>query len=125
VVGVKLIYPDSTIQHAGVRTDNRCGAIHVRRNMKCDDKVVNSYSNPKAVTFALVVVNMKVLAEIGMDEKLRCDFNDIDFCLRCKGTLYIPIGNSVHYESLTRRLNGDVGDLEELIYFKKKHKGTL
>lgn len=129
VVGAKLYYPDGTIQHAGVRLDRRLTAYHVGRK-KTDSEINDCFDTDCCVTFALVAIDVDKYKELGgMDEMLPYDFNDIDYCLRCKErgwtVLYNPQAKAIHRESETRKVDGVCGVSKDTAYFKNKHRGLF
>ncbi len=111
-VGAKLLYPDRTIQHAGVLLGVGGCANHAYRFLPEDTAgymgmalVARNYS---AVTGACMMVRRAVFEEVGgFDEKLRVAYNDVDFCLRLgeRGYLvvYTPLASLLHFESASRR----------------------
>jgi len=97
-VGVKLLFPDGSIQHAGVGASSE-GFFHLLSG----DHIMN-YT---AVTGACVMSRMKLYNIVGyMDDAFPVNFGDVDFCfkLRAKDFLivYNPLVELYHYESLTR-----------------------
>ena len=110
-VGVKLLYPDNTIQHAGIILGTKEASRHIYANRPADDsgyfnslKAVTNYS---AVTAACMMCRKEVYDKAGgMDETLEVEYNDIDFCLRLIQNgfynLYIPSVVLYHHESATR-----------------------
>ncbi len=111
VVGVKLLYPNDTIQHAGVVMGLGGAAGHVLVGEDRDGpgyfNYVNLISNYSAVTAACVMVKKSVYEEVeGFDEKFTVEYNDIDFCLRVKETgrnnIYLPHVELYHHESISR-----------------------
>ena len=110
-VGVKLIYKNDTIQHAGVIIGLGGIAGHTFVGF---DKSAPGYfyflkciSNYSAVTAACIMVKKKNYKEVnGFDEALAVEFNDVDFCLklRDKGyrNIYLPHVTVYHYESISR-----------------------
>ena len=110
-VGVKLFYPDDTIQHAGVIVGMGGIGGHVLRNLYKDNRgyfARDSFTqNLSAVTAACIFSRKEIYDEVQyMDEKYAVAFNDIDFCLkiRQKGYLiiYDPYVQLTHYESKSR-----------------------
>ena len=110
-VGVKLLYPDNTIQHAGVVT-GVCGtAIHVMCGWTREStglagslKLTTNYS---AVTGACLMIKRdKFNAVGGFEEYLQVAFNDIDLCLKVREhglyNIYLPFVELYHHESKTR-----------------------
>ena len=111
-VGARLLYPDDTIQHAGVITGIQGVAGHAHKGLKKSNPGRNGRAmliqNYSAVTAACILFRKKVYDEVGgMDDKhLAIAFNDIDFCLRIreKGYLivYTPYAELYHHESASR-----------------------
>lgn len=117
VVGAKLLYPDDTIQHAGVmmtRASNlalAAGPVHVFNHMDMrDDGYMGRLKRPQdlsAVTAACMMVRRSVFEEAsGFDESFAVAYNDIDFCLRVRELGYLVVLNPEvvlrHYESVSR-----------------------
>ena len=126
-VGAMLLYPNDTIQHAGVILGMHGVAGHVYAGLPRDHSgqmgralLVQQMS---AVTAACLLVRKTVFDEVGgLDERLCVAFNDIDFCLRvgAKGyrNLWTPHAVLYHHESASRgyedtpekqaRFNGEI-----------------
>ena len=112
-VGAKLLYPDGTVQHAGIILGYGGIAGHVFEGMTEEElqkipwsRAARQYS---AVTAACMLVKKSVFAEIGgFDETFPVAYNDIDLCLRIresgKQIVYTPFAQVIHYESATRGL---------------------
>jgi len=110
-VGVRLLFPDDTIQHAGVVIGLGGIAEHVFAGADKDEngyfnflKCTNNYSG---ITAACLMIRSKVFHEVnGFDENLPVEYNDIDFCLKLvdKGyrNVYLPYVTLYHYESVSR-----------------------
>lgn len=111
-VGARLLYPDRTIQHAGVVIGLGGGAGHAHRYEAVDDDGYFQRTHlpqfVSAVTAACLVVDReRYLAVGGLDEeRFPVAFNDVDFCLRlnAKGwqSLYEPRATLIHHESKSR-----------------------
>ena len=116
-VGCKLLYPDNTIQHAGLilgisGIPGKAGVGgHSHKHIL--DAAPGYYGRPhviqnlSAVTAACVMIRKNTFNEIGgFDEKFAVAFNDVDLCLniRDKGYLivYTPYAVLYHHESLSR-----------------------
>lgn len=116
-VGVKLLYPDDTIQHGGVVLGIGGIAAHSHKFFAKDDPgyfgrlcMVSNYS---AVTAACLMVRKDLFADVGgFDERLGVAFNDTDFCLRlrAKGFHNVFLGHVIlrHHESKSRGLEDTV-----------------
>jgi len=110
-VGVKLLYPDDTIQHGGIVLGIGGSAAHVFVKYHRTEggyhnylKILNNYS---AVTAACMMFRKTVYEEVGgMDESLKVDYNDVDLCLKFIKhgyyNVYVPDVELYHYESSTR-----------------------
>jgi GT2 family glycosyltransferase len=110
-VGAKLLYPDNTIQHAGVVINKLDKPLYVFRGLSGDDAGyfgrANLLQNYTAVTGACMAIRKKLYEESGgMDENLSIAYNDIDFCLKIMKlgyyNVYTPYAILYHYESKTR-----------------------
>ena len=126
VVGVKLLFPDDTIQHAGVVFDENNLPIHIFAgdNKHLYNLQLNAINNYPALTGACVMIRRSVFEELkGFDENFAVEFNDIDFCLRAieKGyfNIYIPHVELYHYESLSRGKSHDSKQGFEKYYEEK------
>ncbi len=110
-VGALLLYPDGSIQHAGVVTGIGGVAGHSHKRFPGDAfgyfstlRAINNYS---AVTGACMMVRRSVFEEVGgFDETLAVAFNDVDFCLKLQAAgyrnVYLPHAKLYHYESRNR-----------------------
>ncbi|CAD6542215.1 glycosyltransferase family 2 protein [Paraburkholderia sabiae] len=111
-VGAKLLYPDGTVQHAGVVTGLGGVAGHAHRLFPRDsfgyfsrNALVSSFS---AVTAACLIIRKSIYEEVGglNEADLTVAFNDVDFCLRVRETGYrnvwTPFAELYHHESATR-----------------------
>lgn len=114
IVGGKLLYPDGTIQHAGVTIGIRGIAGHAFHQWPGDTKgYMNrcvSTMNLSAVTFACAMMPRKIFNELnGLNEKYAVAFNDVDMCLRARSKgyhiVYTPYALLYHFESKTRGLD--------------------
>ena len=111
IVGVKLYYPDDTIQHAGVIIGMGGVAGHIytgspKENVGYFARAILQ-QDLSAVTAACLMVKKSVYDEVGgLNETLKVAFNDVDFCLsvREKGYLIVfePQAELYHYESKSR-----------------------
>jgi O-antigen biosynthesis protein len=111
-VGARLLYPDGTVQHAGVFTGIGGGAAHAHRFLGKDERGYFDRARlpqrVSAVTGACLAVSRdKFLAVGGFDEKdFRVAFNDIDLCLKLNQrgwqSFYEPRATLIHHESKSR-----------------------
>lgn len=115
IVGVRLFYPDDTIQHAGIVVGIGGHARGIASNMfvglrKSKDGYLHKSAiqlNYSAVTAACLMVKRNVFDEVnGLTEKLAVAFNDVDFCLKVREKNYLVCYNpyvvAYHYESKSR-----------------------
>ena len=110
-VGAKLLYPDGSIQHAGVILGLGGYAAHSHRGTSgngagyfCRAQLRQQLS---AVTGACLLVKRDVYDEVnGLDEAFQVAYNDVDFCLRIQElgyqNIYTPFATLLHHESKTR-----------------------
>ena len=111
-VGAKLLYPDDTIQHAGVVTGLFGVAGHINRNIPRQHPGyfgrAQMIQQMSVVTAACLAIRKSVYEKLGgLDaEHLPVAFNDVDFCLRLLDAgyrnLYTPFAELYHHESYTR-----------------------
>lgn len=111
-VGAKLLYPDGTVQHAGVILGYWDGAEHGHKGLPgdapgyCGRAVLQQ--SLSAVTAACLIVRKSIFEEVGglNEADLPVAFNDVDFCLRVRNAGYrnvwTPYALLYHHESATR-----------------------
>jgi|GEM_PF-1327582 len=105
-VGSKLLYPDDTIQHAGVIFNSHKKVFHIYQQFDKDHPAVNKEREFQAVTGACMLVKKTLFFAAGLfDERYHNGFEDLDLCLtlRKKGyrIVYNPRSVVYHYESKT------------------------
>lgn len=135
IVGAKLLYPDDTIQHAGVIVGLGGVAGHAFMGQPSDAPGyfcrITCAQDYSAVTAACMMVKKSVYQEVGgMDTELQVAFNDTDFCLRVRerGYLVVYLPNAVWYhdESKTRGAEDTEEKLErfrqEVEFFQRRWK---
>jgi len=130
VVGAKLMYPNGTVQHEGVKLDRLRGAKHINHGGKDRELSINTFDSIHETTFALVAIRAKCFYDIkGFDNKFVYDFNDIDFCIRAKNRGWQVVCNNeavaIHHESRTRKADNKTSNKNELKIFKEKHGRLL
>lgn len=110
-VGIKLLYPNDTIQHAGVFLGIGGVAGHGHKFQNRNDHGymfrLTIAQNVSAVTAACMMVPTSLFHELnGLDEDFQVAFNDVDFCMRIreKGYLIVftPYAEAYHFESKSR-----------------------
>lgn len=133
IVGAKLLYPDETIQHAGVAVQfsdrSKEPAWHLFRELPRDnrgyhDRAVKT-QDYSAVTGACQCFSKDLFVKVGgYNEDLAVAFNDIDFCLRVRSLGLQVVYNSFvefyHFESISRGSDQDA-DQKRMRAIKEKN----
>jgi O-antigen biosynthesis protein len=110
-VGSLLLYPDDTVQHAGVVLGIGGVAGHSHKYFHASESgyisQLASTNNYSAVTAACLMCRRDVFESVGgFEEELAIAFNDVDFCLKIitQGyrNIYLPHVVLYHYESKSR-----------------------
>jgi GT2 family glycosyltransferase len=110
-VGARLLYPDGTLQHAGVVVGIGGYAGHLYRGKRPGDPVldetIEGVRNYTAVTAAAMMFRRNAFETVGgFDEALSIEFNDLDFCLKLVRAGYrnlcLPHVLLRHEESVSR-----------------------
>jgi O-antigen biosynthesis protein len=122
-VGAKLLYPDGTVQHAGVITGIGGVAGHAHKHAAPESggyfNTLRTTNNYSAVTGACMMVRREAFARAGgFDETLAVAFNDVDLCLKLRAlglyNVYLAHVELIHHESKSR---GDDRDRANLVRF--------
>lgn len=93
IVGSKLLYPDGTIQHAGMAMDADRFPRHLYLGFPADHPAVNKSRRFPMVTGAsLFIARGTFEAAGGFDTAFVNGFEDVDLCLR-----FGALGREVHY----------------------------
>jgi GT2 family glycosyltransferase len=130
-VGARLLFPDGTIQHAGVAVGVCWGAAHLLQGIEGHRpgylSLTSVTRNFMAVTAACMMTRRSVFEEMGgFDASLPIAFNDTDFCLRLHEAGYLvvctPLAELVHHESKSR---GHSDDAKELPYFRSRWRSVM
>jgi GT2 family glycosyltransferase len=89
VVGARLVYPDGTLNHAGISLSREDGLPHVLFEREPADDLgylflPQAARNVAAVTGACLLTRTDLYRRLGGfdEEKLRVAYNDVDYCLR-------------------------------------------
>ena len=111
-VGAKLLFPDGSIQHAGILLTGQRIAEHPgiglpeKHTLYCN--VMNTLHESAAVSAACLLIKKdKYLTVGGLDERFTPNgYGDVDFCLRLSQNgytqLFTPYAKLYHHESPTR-----------------------
>ena len=112
IVGAKLLYPNETIQHAGViigygglaghwysekdrHAPGEMGRLWVRQSLT-------------AVTGACMLISKKCIETVGLFDEInfKVAYNDIDYCMRAVNSgfriVWTPFAELIHHESVSR-----------------------
>lgn len=130
VVGAKLLYPDDTVQHAGVFMIT-CGSVnelggpahaftHLDRSDAGYMRRASLVQDVSIVTGACLMTSRDVFEELnGLDEDFVVAFNDVDYCLRVRESgrlvVYDPDALLYHYESFSRGSDSNGKNAERFI----------
>lgn len=116
VVGATLLYPDRTIQHAGLFPRAGGRWIHGYRGLPADalgdqGELAHIRTVP-AVTGACLMLSREVVELLGgFDERLPITYGDVDLCCRARtqGRLVVitPHARLLHFEAITRGYTTD------------------
>lgn len=131
VVGAKLLYPDGSIQHAGVVLGVGGTAAHSFVGLDRDAPgyfgLAQARRNCAAVTAACMLTKRVVFDRLGgFDETFSVGGNDVDYCLRARLagylTVYTPYAVLMHHEGVTR---GKGFPPKNHYYFVRKWKEAI
>lgn len=111
-VGSKLLFPDNTVQHAGVVICNRLNKegtgelVATHRHYKADplNPIVNIPQEYQVLTAACLLIPKNLFLRMdGFDERFWNGYEDVDLCLRISELgfklVYCPKSVLIHYES--------------------------
>ena len=137
-VGIKLLYPDRQVQHAGVVLGfgGVAGHIYVANSYYDNGlfgRLVMPYNYTAVTAACLMIKKSKFLEVNGFDENLKVALNDVDLNLKVldKGYYNVCLSNveMLHYESKSRGYEASREKherfLKEQEYIKNKWGHTL
>lgn len=110
IVGARLLYPNRSVQHAGMFLGDGMGR-HAFRHADQHDPgyfgLAQTTREVTAVTGACMLVRREVFEALGrFDESHDIINNDLDFCLRAQRagwrTVYTPHATLIHHELVSR-----------------------
>lgn len=145
VVGATLLYPDLTVQHAGIYLAHpRFGtSYYLHKHLPAYRKdgsrepgflnILKSVHEVDAVTGACLLVSKKNFDRLhGFDERLAVGYNDVDLCLRAQqlelACLVTPNAVLLHHESVSRNATSQVAVYrhpEDSAFFIQRWKERL
>ncbi len=113
-VGSKLLYPDNTIQHAGVIVGPNGGlADHIFHKLPASvigfNFLTHAARNVSAVTAACMLTSRGAFDEVGGfdEDKFGMEYNDVDFCLRLskagRRVVFTPQSRLLHHCGQSRQ----------------------
>jgi GT2 family glycosyltransferase len=110
-VGSRLLYPDDTVQHAGIVVGVGGIAEHAFRGLPAEApgvcRQLQATRNYSAVTSACLLTRREVFDEVGgFDESLPVRFGDVDLCLKMRRAgyviVYTPFAKLYYHRSAVR-----------------------
>lgn len=111
IVGPKLLFPDGTVQHAGIIMGMEGHASHIFKNVAEDYPnpfgSLEWYRNYQAVTGACLMTSRAVFEQVGgFDEGYKLVFSDVQYCLEVirlgYQVVYTPFCKLIHHEGKSR-----------------------
>ena len=122
-VGPMLLYPNGTIQHAGISVDPDWIAFDFHKGLPESgagyDSRAQTVQNVSVVTGACLCTRRECFLDVGgFDEDFPLAYNDVDYCLKLiekkRHVVYTPFVRAIHHESLTRGFDHHGGKKERL-----------
>ena len=108
LVGSKLVFPNDTIQHAGIVFDRDLTPRHIYAGFRADHPAVSKSREFQVVTGACALIRRALFDEVGgFDADFVNGYEDMDLCLRLR-----RLGYGVHYchESVVDHLESATRD---------------
>jgi GT2 family glycosyltransferase len=125
VVGARLLFPDGTVQHAGITLGPGAVGGHVLRGVARDDPgpggMLRHTRSVAAVTGACMAVRRAVFDAVGGFEstQLAVTNNDVDFCLRVRAlgwrVVCTPRAELYHREAASRGMDASPARLARVL----------
>jgi GT2 family glycosyltransferase len=129
VVGAKLLFPDGTVQHAGVAICQDGRPRHLYAGFPAGHPAVEREREFQAVTGACMLVRREPFERAGgFDTEFRNSLEDVDLCLRIRGqgheVHYCPASVVTHLESASRG-RGSAGAQRNFDLFQERWEGRV
>jgi ADP-heptose:LPS heptosyltransferase/GT2 family glycosyltransferase len=130
-VGPLLLYPDCSVQHAGVFLDYEGRGRHAFRHLLESDPgyfgLAHTQRNVISVTGACLMTRCQTFNELGrFDESHSVINNDLDYCLKAwqRGLLnvYTPHSRLIHHELASRV---QVEEKYDVAKFRERWRGVI
>ena len=132
IVGIKLLYPDRTVQHCGIQFQRNAHPsyvvwpLHRHLRASADDPRVNVPQDVHAVTGACLFIRRDFFRRIGgFEERYGMYFEDTDLCFKArrggKRVFYEPASVVIHHEgksSASRAVINDLNIRAARLFFK-------
>jgi GT2 family glycosyltransferase len=129
IIGAKLLYPNGTIQHAGITIGMGGTAGHPGRYLSYSPhwKWLDYTREVSAVTGACLAIRRDVFHEIkGFDPSFPVNYNDVDLCLRARQAGYsVLIETSAPLRHLECQTRTGVVTMEERRRFYNRWSSLL
>ena len=132
ILGIKLLYPDRTVQHCGIQFQRNAHPsyvvwpLHRYPHASADDPRVNVPQDVHAVTGACLFIRRDFFRRIGgFEERYGMYFEDTDLCFKArrggKRVFYEPASVVIHHEgksSASRAVINDLNIRAARLFFK-------
>lgn len=117
VVGARLLFPDDTVQHAGLGFNAQHEPVQLFYGEAADGAARHSRAVPAVTGACLMIERERFLGSGGFDEGYLNGFEDLDLCCRIRrdgGTIWYEAGSVVyHFESASDgRYRSDAANYE-------------
>jgi GT2 family glycosyltransferase len=121
IVGSKLLYPDGTVQHAGIAIDHDRQPRHIYVGFPGDHPAVNRPRPVQMVTGGCFLISTELFRALGgFDAAYENGFEDVDLCMRVRAgggeVHYCPASTLVHLESISERVSDHDGPNRRLFH---------
>ncbi len=125
IVGPKLLYPDETVQCAGIAFNNvNCMPYHIFQHRKRTDPVINKERVLNATTGACMFMRANEYQSVGgLSPEYLNGGEDVDLCFKIyeafgKKVKYIPTVELIHHESKSEGRSIAIEYNREILYEK-------
>jgi O-antigen biosynthesis protein len=121
IVGPKLLYPNGTVQQAGIVFDDKLWPHHIYKREQGTEVYVNKKRQFQCLTAACFLIKKDLFEKVnGFDEVYLNGSEDMDICFKIRelgfDILYCPGSVVYHYESMTEgRSKNDYKNYENFI----------
>ena len=131
VVGAQLLYPDRTVQHAGLALDREGRGRHMFRHQQHNDPgyfgLALTQRNVIGVTGACLMTRRETFEKLGRFQEAHAVVNgDLDFCLKSwnagLANIYTPYARLIHHELASR---SGMKDQYDAPVFHRQWRGAI